>query len=185
MPSELMALFPRRLGSTFSGPLDWNNDLIVPNPVKPQDVNFNGITGDSPFTGFNDWQSMDLRQISAASGGFGLSGGGGLLNGGGGLLNGGGGLLNGGGGLLNGGGGIDNSGSGLLNGGGGLLNGGGGLLNGGGGLLNGGGGSEQDSDTANSTADAPTGLTCLVAITRNGVTVPACTSSSGSFSGER
>ena len=168
-------------GSTFSGPLDWNNDLIVPNPVKPQDVNFNGVIGDSPFLGFNDWQNMDLRQISASAAGFGLSGAGGLLNGGGGLLNGGGGLLNGGGGLLNGGGGIDNSGSGLLNGGGGLLNGGGGLLNGGGGLLNGGGGSEQDLDTANSTADAPTGLTCLVAIKQNGVTIPACVSSSGSL----
>ena len=168
-------------GSTFSGPLDWNNDLTVPDSVSPQDVNFNGLTGDSPFVGFNDWQNMDLRQISAATGGFGLSGGGGLLNGGGGLLNGGGGLLNGGGGLLNGGGGIDNSGSGLLNGGGGLLNGGGGLLNGGGGLLNGGGGSEQDSDAANSTADAPTGPTCLVAITQNGVTVPACSGSSEPF----
>jgi hypothetical protein len=168
-------------GSTFSGPLDWNNDLIVLGPVSPQDVNFNGIIGDAPFTGFNDWMNMDLRQISAATGGFGLSGGGGLLNGGGGLLNGGGGLLNGGGGLLNGGGGIDNSGSGLLNGGGGLLNGGGGLLNGGGGLLNGGGGSEQDSDAANSTADAPTGLTCFASITQNGVTVPACVSSSGSL----
>ena len=69
--------------SGFSGPIDWNNDLIVPDltePVAWQDVNFNGSTlasPDSPFPGFNDWVNFDLRQIGARESAFGFSGGGG------------------------------------------------------------------------------------------------------------
>ena len=72
----------------FSGPINWNNNLIVPDPaaaepVAPQDVNFNGDTSDpdpqSPFNGmqgFNDWVNADLRQIGARENTLGLSGGG-------------------------------------------------------------------------------------------------------------
>ncbi len=68
--------------SGFSGPVDWNNDLIVPDltePVAWQDVNFNGSTmgtPDPPFPGFNDWVNLDLRQIGARWNVFGFSGGG-------------------------------------------------------------------------------------------------------------
>jgi hypothetical protein len=100
-------------GNSYSTNIDWNNDLTIPDFVAPQDVNFNGIVGDtSPLTsglgGFNDAKNLDLRQISTAAGVFGFSRGGGYLGGfGGGYI---------------------------------------------------GGFGEQDSDTANSTADAPTGL---------------------------
>jgi hypothetical protein len=157
-------------GNTFSAPLDWNNNFIVPDAIEPipwQDVNFNGSTANSPdlpFKGFNDGQALafigystqgiDLSQIGARAGAFGFSGGGGgfLSQGGGGFLS------QGGGGFLSqGGGGF------LSQGGGGFLSqGGGGFLSqGGGGFLSQGGGVEQDSDMANSTADTPTGLTAV------------------------
>jgi hypothetical protein len=142
-------------GTTFGTPIDWNNDLNVPNAVGWQDVNFNGSTAnspDAPLRGFNDSQAINLAQIGARAGAYGFSGGaGGLLSQGGGGL-----LSQGGGGLLSqGGGGL------LSQGGGGLLSqGGGGLLSqGGGGLLSQGGGVEQDSDIANSTVDPPIQLT--------------------------
>jgi hypothetical protein len=144
-------------GSTFSFPIDWNNDLIVPDADAWQDVNFNGSTSgspDQPYPGFNDWVNLDLRQIGARPNTYGVSSGSGSLLGGGG-----GSLLGGGGGSLLGGGG----GSLLGGGGGSLLGGGGGSLLGGGGgsLLGGGGGAEQDVDIANSTADAATGLSAV------------------------
>lgn len=136
-------------GNSFTSPVDWNNDLIVPDADGWQDVDFNGSTAaapDAPFPGFNDWVNLDLRQIGARSSTFGVSSGSGghLLGGGGGHL------LGGGGGVLGGGGGH------LLGGGGGHLLGGGG-----GHLLGGGGGAEQDADIANSTADTPLGLTAV------------------------
>src|SRR5712691_4258623 len=71
-PNEPTAV--RVNGSTFSAPLDWNNDLVVPAAVSgPQDVNFNGSTSDAQFQGFNDWINIDLRQISARTNTFGLS----------------------------------------------------------------------------------------------------------------
>ena len=143
-------------GTTFSAPIDWNNNLIVPDPTQPvvwQDVNFNGTTAlspDNPLKGFNDSQGIDLSQIGARAGAFGFSGGGGgfLTQGGGGFL-----TQGGGGFLTQGGGGF------LTQGGGGFLTEGGGgfLTQGGGGFLTQGGGVEQDSDMANSTADPPTG----------------------------
>ena len=149
-------------GTTIGSPIDWNNDLIVPDAVGWQDVNFNGSTAanpDSPFTWFSDSQNIDLTQIGARTGAAGFSGGGGgfLTQGGGGFLTQGGGgfLTQGGGGFLTqGGGGF------LTQGGGGFLTQGGGgfLTQGGGGFLTQGGGVEQDSDLANSTADPPTGL---------------------------
>ena len=157
-------------GTTFGAPIDWNNDLIVPDAVVGypvvgsgyQDVNFNGSTTtsqDAPLNGFNDGQvlnpvsSVALQQIGARAGASGFSGGGGgfLTQGGGGFL-----TQGGGGFLTQGGGGF------LTQGGGGFLTQGGGgfLTQGGGGFLTQGGGVEQDSDLANSTADPPTGLAC-------------------------
>ena len=140
------------------GGLDWNNDLSLPDAVMPPglDINHNGVVGDAPFNGFNDWSSINLQQMGARSSAFGFSQGGGLKSGGG--------------GLKSGGGGIDDDGGGLKSGGGGLKSGGGGLKSGGGGLKSGGGGTEQDEDTATSTVNAPSGLTCSVAV--NGV--PGC-----------
>ncbi len=139
-------------GSTFSKPLDWNNDLIVPDAVTQlQDVNFNGAVSDAPFRGFNEWSNVDLLQVSSREGALGLSSGGGLPP-----------QLGGGGGGLP---------PQLGGGGGGLppqLGGGGGGLppqlgGGGGGLppqLGGGGGTpEQDQDMACSATDPPRGLT--------------------------
>jgi len=93
-------------GSTFSTLIDWNNDLIIPDAVSPQDVNFNGIVGDAPFPGFNDWINLDLRQVDSRANTLGLSSGGGFPD------------------------------------------------------LSG-GGTEQDLDTACSTADRPTGLSAV------------------------
>jgi len=76
-------------GSTFSAPIDWNNDLIVPDGTEPvawQDVNFNGSTLSSPdpppfpafndMQGFNDWINVDLRQVGSRANTFGFSSGG-------------------------------------------------------------------------------------------------------------
>ena len=144
-------------GSTFSSPIDWNNNLTVPDLVEPvawQDVNFNGSTSalpDLPFNGYSDAPAINLSQIGARAGAYGFSGGGGgfLTQGGGGFL-----TQGGGGFLTQGGGGF------LTQGGGGFLTQGGGgfLTQGGGGFLTQGGGVEQDSDMANSTADPPTAL---------------------------
>ena len=143
-------------GSTLSFPMDWNNDNTIETVNITQDVDFDGstpVSPDAPFQGFNDWQHADLGQMGARMGAFEFSGGAGLLRGSG--------------GLLRGSGGVDS-------GGGGLLRGSGGLLRGSGGLLRGSGGTEQDETTANSTADAPQGLTCTIA---QGA-VPGCVASS-------
>ena len=124
-------------GTTFGSPIDWNNDLIVPDAVAgPQDVNFDGVIESSennppnPLQGFSDSPNIDLTQIGARGGAAGFSGGGGGF------------LSQGGGGFLS-------------QGGGGFL------TQGGGGFLSQGGGVEQDSDLANSTADPATGLTSV------------------------
>ena len=129
-------------GDTFSAPIDWNNNLTVPdtnNPLAPQDVNFNGIVGDAPFQGFSDWQSFDLRQIGARRNASGFSGNVGGLD------------------IF--GGGLDIFGGGLDIFGGGLDILGGGLDIFGGGLDIFGGGSEFDFEMANSDVDPPTGTT--------------------------
>lgn len=153
---------------TNSSPIDWNNDLMTPDAVTSSiDVNLDGLLESassspnppSPMVGFNDWQNIDFRQIGARAGGAGYSGGVGLTGGGGVGLTGGGGVgLTGGGGTpsdLSGGGGV-----GLTGGGGVGLTGGGGVgVTGGGGVGLTGGGGEVDFDLANSTVDAPAGLT--------------------------
>jgi len=156
-------------GGIIPAPLDFNNDLVIPDAIsaaegQPQgeDLNHNGVIGDS-FQGFDDWANIDLQQMNARGSGFGFSDGGGLqLKGGGGLQ-------------LKGGGGVDNEGGGLqLKGGGGLQ------LKGGGGLqLKGGGGIEEDTENANSTVDAPSGLRCTTPLPLNGTLFPACTALSG------
>ncbi len=143
-------------GGTHSAPLDWNNDLIVPDAVLSPgiDINYNGIIGDPSFSGFNDWEvGLNLQQMGAREDSFGYSAGG---------------IKFGGGGVKFGGGGVDNDGGGVKFGGGGVKFGGGGVKFGGGGI-------DQDSTLANSTANPPTGLTCAVAQNN----VPACVLSSG------
>jgi len=144
-------------GGTYSGPLDWNNDLVAPDVVASpgKDLNYNGMTGDAPFSGFNEWQALDLQQTGARGNAFGLSGGG---------------VKFAGGGIKFAGGGIDNDGGGVKFAGGGVKFGGGGVKFGGGGI-------EQDAETANSTVGSPTGLTC--SISQNNV--PGCVSSSGAL----
>jgi hypothetical protein len=79
-------------GNTFSKPINWNNNSIVPDltePVAWQDVNFNGSTINSPdppahafnyMQGFNDWANLDLRQIGSREHAFGFSGSGGAVS---------------------------------------------------------------------------------------------------------
>lgn len=149
-------------GSAPPAPMiDWNNDLVVPDAVSSQDINFDGTVSalDSPFRGFNDWSNVDLLQISARENALGLSGSGIAPK-----------QVGGGGGIaprqVGGGGGIAPR---QVGGGGGIAP----KQVGGGG----GDGNEQDNDTANSTADAPSGLNCTV----SQGTVPACTGSSQPF----
>lgn len=125
-----------RVDGTSITPIDWNNDLNVPDAVNSQDVNFNGVTGDPALPGFNDWQHLDLRQISARENAFGLSAGGGVNFEGGGVNFEGGGVNFEGGGVNFEGGGVNFEGGGV----------------------NFEGGGEQDLDTANSTADSVSAL---------------------------
>src|SRR5262249_30539783 len=124
--------------------IDWNNNLIVPDaiqPVSPQDANFDGTTAsiDSPFRGFNDWNNVDLLQVGSRENALGFSAGSGVLK------------------QVGGGGGVPWQ----VGGAGGVLK----QVGGGGGVLKqvgGGGGTDQDEDTAFSSADPPTGLNCKV-----------------------
>jgi hypothetical protein len=124
-------------GGNNSASLDWNNDLIVPDVVNPPgiDVNYNGVVGDSAFSGLNEWQILlpangpALRQIAARGSAFGFSGGGQVGTGGG-----------------------------QVGTGGGQVGTGGGQVGTGGGQVGTGGGEEQDVETATSTVDPPNGL---------------------------
>ena len=62
-------------GSTYSAPIDWNNDGTIESGLISQDVNFNGVTGDAPFQSFNDWSNLNLMQIGARRNVGGYSGG--------------------------------------------------------------------------------------------------------------
>ena len=151
---------PTIAGNLGAG-LDWNNDLNVGDTVSPPgvDVNYNGFTGDAPFSGFNDWQFVNLQQIGARENAFGLSGGGAKAGGGG--------------AKAGGGGAEDDDGGGAKAGGGGAKAGGGGAKAGGGGAKAGGGGIDQNEDTATTTVDSPVGLACTTAIG----STPACVGS--------
>ena len=147
LPGEMMV---RVDGTTFGSPIDWNNDLTIEAGIYKQDSNFNGITGDPPFQGSNDWMPFDLlsglhqigvelRQIGARRNAFALSGSGDDLSGSG----------------------DDLSGSGDdLSGSGDDLSGSGDDLSGSGDDLSG-SGAEIDLETVNSTADPPRGLTAI------------------------
>jgi hypothetical protein len=121
-------------------PLDWNNDLVSgDDPIQPpgEDLNHNGVTGDAPFSGFDDWAAVNaggLQQMGARANSFGSSSAGGLVPKGG--------------GLVPKGGGTDDDG--------------GGLVPKGGGLVPKGGGVDQDENTATSTVNEPSRLTCKV-----------------------
>jgi hypothetical protein len=123
-------------GPLVAGAVDWNNDGNTSATNLSQDINFNG-TPDPPFTGFNDWASLDLRQIGARRGVFGFSGDvwGTLDDGTGGTLD------DGTGGTLD-----DGTGGTLDDGTGGTLD-------------DGTGGLESDFDRANSTVDSPLTVT--------------------------
>jgi len=142
-------------GGNFSAPLDWNNDFTAPDDTPGEDLNHNGIIGDVPFSGYNDWHVLNdlnavgLQQIGARANSFGSSSAGGLVPKGG--------------GLVPKGGGTDDDG--------------GGLVPKGGGLVPKGGGVEQDETTATSTLNAPTGLICTAPQNN----VPGCVISSGLF----
>ncbi|HET8965839.1 MAG TPA: hypothetical protein VFN20_06480 [Candidatus Acidoferrum sp.] len=112
-------------GASPSAKIDWNHNLVF-DTASPQDVSFDGTVEQAGLAGFNDVVNLDLRQIGAREDAFGFSGGGTRVGGGGTRV-----------------------------GGGGTRVGGGGSRVGGGGTRVGGGGTEQDTDTANATADPP------------------------------
>jgi len=154
-------------GGTFAAPLDWNNDFVTPSAVNSPGIDLNydgGAPSAAPFSGFNDWDALNLQQLGGRENAFGFSGGGVKFEGG---------LLGGGvkfeGGLL--GGGVDSDGGGVKFEGG-ILGGGvkfeGGLLGGGVGF-----GIDLDEDTATATLDPPGAFACTVAI--SGSSAPVCT----------
>jgi len=61
-------------GTTAVGPIDWNANGVADAGTYSQDVNFNrgpnpfltpATVTDGPFSGFNDWASIDLRQVGS------------------------------------------------------------------------------------------------------------------------
>jgi hypothetical protein len=140
---------------TNSFPLDWNNDLFTPDAISAPgiDINYNGLIGDLPFSGFDDWTALNLQQIGARTSAFGFSGAGGLQTKSG--------------GLQTKSGGVDNDGGGLQTKSGGLQTKSGGLQTKSGGI-------DQDETTATSTQTPPTGLTCTQPVTSGKTTYPGC-----------
>jgi len=141
-------MLPAPPSGTFSAPLDWNNDLLTPDAVAPpgEDLNHNGILGDPSFSGFNDWAQLDaansvaLQQMSGRADAFGFSGNSGIKTVAGGIK-------------TVAGGSIDDDGGGIKTVAGGIKTVAGGIKTISGGV-------EIDEDTATSTADPPTALTC-------------------------
>ncbi len=142
-------------GSTFSAPIDWNNDnTIESGTISPQDINFNdnsfnspsGSNVDSPFVGFNDWINIDLRQVSSRANTFAFSGGG---------------IAQGIPGIAQGIPGIAQGFPGIAEGVPGIAQGIPGIAQGFPGITGGAFGAEQDEDAACSTADRPTGLSAV------------------------
>jgi hypothetical protein len=131
--------------------LDWNNNGVLTDVVSNQDVNFNGVTNDTGFAGFNDWAAIDLQQSGARRNVAGFSvdvSGSDVLGGGSDVLGGGSDVLGGGSDLLGGGSDVLGGGSDLLGGGSDVL----------------GGGVELNFEIANATVDAPTNLTGTPAV---------------------
>jgi hypothetical protein len=168
----------------YSAPLDFNHDLTVPDAIVSPgvDLNYNGNIGDAPFSGFNDWNVVNLQQVGARENAFGYSAGGVNFEGGGVNFEGGGVNFEGGGVNFEGGG-VDANGGGVNFEGGGVNFEGGGVNFEGGGVNFEGGGvnfeglGEQSEDLAAATADPPTALTCTVAVNN----VPGCTGSAAPY----
>jgi hypothetical protein len=140
-----------RVNGTSFTQVDWNNDLIVPDAVGHQDVNFNGSIDAAPFRGFNDWASFDLRQIGARWSVDGFSGGS-IHTVGGGSIH-----------TVGGGSPLDPASGSVATVGGGSIH-----TVGGGSVAIVGGGTDQDFDTASSTMDPPTGLQCTNCVLSSG-----------------
>jgi hypothetical protein len=143
--------------------VDWNNNSIFTNIVTNQDVNFDGDISDANLTGFNDWLSLNLRQLGARRNFAGFSvdiQASDVVGGGAQTLGGGAQSLGGGAQTLGGGSDLINAGAQSLGGGAQTL--GGGAQSLGGGAQSLGGGLEVDFDDANTTVDAPAGLTATV-----------------------
>jgi hypothetical protein len=157
---------PFTANGSYSGWLDWNNNLVQDAGNVAGDINFNGSPNDAPFSGYDDVNGMNLQQMSARAGAYGYSGSGGVKFEGG--------------GVKFEGGGVDNDGGGVKFEGGGVKFEGGGVKFEGGGVKFEGGGIDQDEDTANSTADPPVGLNCTTAIAGSGIT-PCVSYTGGAF----
>ncbi len=137
-------------GSTFSAPSDWNNDgAIQAGTFGPQDVSFNGVIGDPPFQGFNDWLNMNLAQIGARRNVGGFSG------------------DVGGADIFGGGADIFGGGADIFGGGADIFGGGADIFGGGADVF--GGGAELDFTLANSTVDSPAGLNCTNCVLVSGI----------------
>lgn len=143
--------------------IDWNNNGVATNIVSGQDINFDGnpddIATDGGLTGFNDWSNLYLQQIGARRNiaGFSVDTGIADISGGGTKI------LGGGLKIMGGGSDLLNAGSKILGGGTKILGGGTKILGGGTKIL--GGGEELDFDAANTTVDAPAGLSAKVVST--------------------
>jgi len=137
-------------------PINWNNNNLFTDTVTNQDVNFDGDISDSNLGGFNDWTSLNLRQIGARRNIAGFS----VDIGSADILGGGAQSLGGGAQSLGGGSDLINAGAQSLGGGAQSL--GGGAQSLGGGAQSLGGGLEVDFDAANQIVDAPVGLVATV-----------------------
>lgn len=60
--------------TTAVGPIDWNTNNLADTGTYSQDINFNrgpnpfltpATVTDGPFSGFNDWANIDLRQVGS------------------------------------------------------------------------------------------------------------------------
>jgi hypothetical protein len=143
----------REDGTTYSSPIDWNNDgKIESGIISPQDVNFNSVIGDVPaFQGFNDWSKLNLSQIGARRNVGGYSGdvsGADIFGGGADIFGGGADIFGGGADIFGGGADIFGGGADVF-----------------------GGGAELDFTVASSTADPPTGSTCANCVLSSGTLV--------------
>jgi hypothetical protein len=143
--------------------IDWNNNGVATNTVLGQDINFDGnpdnTANDGGLTGFNDWSNLYLQQIGARRNiaGFSVDTGVGDISGGGTKI------IGGGTKIIGGGSDLINAGSQILGAGTKIIGGGTKIIGGGTKII--GGGEELDFDAANTTVDAPSGLSGTVVST--------------------
>jgi hypothetical protein len=139
--------------------IDWNHNDIFTDTITGQDVNFDGKFDDPVLTGFNDWLSLNFRQLGARRNFAGFSvdvQASDVVGGGAQTLGGGAQTLGGGAQTLGGGSDLINAGAQSLGGGAQTLGGGAQTLGGGAQSL--GGGLEIDFDDANKIVDPPVQL---------------------------